>query len=90
MKPEACLEVASRSRKQAETYLQKGNAGRALAHFLVALNLHPSWKAELSQHFTSALCKNVTTLLARELHSYVASTQTLCQTDPCSDPIQTI
>jgi hypothetical protein len=58
MKPEACLEVADRSRKQAEAYLQKGNVGRAFAHFLVALKLCPSWKAELSQHFTSALCKN--------------------------------
>jgi hypothetical protein len=58
MKPEACLEVASRSRKQAETYLERGNAGRAFAHFLVALKLCPSWKVELSQHFIAALCKN--------------------------------
>lgn len=59
MKPEACLEVANRSRKWAEAYLQKGNAGRAFAHFLVALKLCPCWKVELSQHFTSALCKNL-------------------------------
>ncbi|GFG38354.1 hypothetical protein Cfor_05699 [Coptotermes formosanus] len=58
MKPEACLEVADRSRKQAEAYLQKGNVGRAFAHFLVALKLCPSWKAELRRLFTSALCKN--------------------------------
>lgn len=56
MKPEACLEVAKRSRKQAEAYLERGNAGRAFAHFLLALKLCPSWKVELSQHFTSALC----------------------------------
>jgi hypothetical protein len=59
MKPEACLEVANRSRKQAQAYLQKGNAGRAFAHFLVALKLCPSWRSELSQNFTSALCKNL-------------------------------
>ncbi|XP_069695569.1 protein arginine N-methyltransferase 9-like isoform X2 [Periplaneta americana] len=56
MRPEACQEVANRSRIQAEHYLQKGNPGRAFAHFLVALKLCPSWKIELSHNFTYALC----------------------------------
>ena len=58
MKPEAFLEVANKSRRQAEFYLQKGNTGRAFAHFLVALKLCPSWKTELSQQFVTTLCKS--------------------------------
>ncbi|KAJ9595625.1 hypothetical protein L9F63_013177 [Diploptera punctata] len=56
MKPEACLEVANKSRRQAEFYFEKGNAGRAFAHFLVALKLCPSWKTEVNQQFVTTLC----------------------------------
>lgn len=52
-----CRAVASNSLNCAIMYCKSKNFGRAFSHYLIALKLMPSWKSELKESVSTALCE---------------------------------